>query len=91
MSLSRFFEWYRGKGQRQPYFIYFTDNGPSTEMREVSAASLTEGGEPEKERKVKAEAGGEDIPKRRNVWEHPTGRMVTMAGLFDICKAEAVR
>lgn len=83
MSLSRFFEWYRGKGQRQPYFIYFTDNAPSAEMVEL---------ESEEDREVKAEAGGEaeDVPKKRNVWEHPTGRMLTMAGLFDICKAEAV-
>lgn len=55
-------------------------------------ASVSEGGVPEQEREVKAEAGGgvEDMPKKRNVWEHPTGRMLTMAGLFDICKSEDV-
>lgn len=83
MSLCRFFEWYRGKGQRQPYFIYFTENGPTEEMKEIAAA---ESGDLQ-EKGMKAEAV-EDTPK--NVWEHPTGRMLTMAGLFDICKSEAV-
>ena len=72
----RFFEWYREKGQRQPYFIYFTDHAPPEEMRAVSAES---GGE-EKRREKKGETES---------WEHPTGRMLTMAGLFDIWKSQS--
>lgn len=58
-------------------------------MKEVAVAAVTEGGDLEQERGMKAEAV-EDTPKVKNVWEHPTGRMLTMAGLFDICKSEAV-
>ena len=47
-------------------------------MIELSADSEGRGSE-------EGKGGGE---KRRgsegNVWEHPTGRMLTMAGLFDI-------
>ena len=81
--VGRFFEWHREKGQRQPYFIYFTDNAPSEEMRELSAGSEGRGSEDGKEG---GKEGGEE--GRGNVWEHPTGRMLTMAGLFDIWKSQ---
>ena len=73
--LSRFFEWYREKGQRQPYFIYFTDHTPSEEMIEL--------GEGEGVKEEGAEKAGSE-------WEHPTGRMLTMAGLFDVWRSSPV-
>ena len=80
----RFFEWYREKGHKQPYFIYFEDNSPTSEMMEVSAeGAKTEGEFQEGERNE-----GEVVAGAKNIWEHPTGRMLTMAGLFDIWKAE---
>ena len=74
----RFFEWFRGRGKKQPYFIYFRDNFPTEEMEEVS--KKREGGDQQEEEKVEAE--------QSNVWTHPTGRMLTMAGLFDVWKEE---
>ena len=78
-----FFEWQRDKGQKQPYFIYFTDRGPSEEMVEVCSG---EGEEVKGEREeVKGEGRGSE-------WECPIGRMLTMAGLFDIWRpSNAVR
>lgn len=77
----RFFEWYREKGHKQPYFIYFEDNSPTSEMMEISAEGAKTEEEGEKD-------GGEVVAGAKNIWEHPTGRMLTMAGLFDIWKAE---
>ena len=81
--IGRFFEWHREKGQRQPYFIYFADNAPSEEMRELSADGEGKGSEEGKE-------GGEEEGRGsvKSVWEHPTGRMLTIAGLFDIWKSQ---
>ena len=90
----RFFEWHREKGQRQPYFIYFTDHAPTEEMVEVSTESAEGGREVGREvGKEGGEEGEKDGKKggeveKGNVWEHPTGRMLTMAGLFDIWKSE---
>lgn len=33
----RFFEWQRGGGQKQPYFVQFADSSPTEEMMEVTA------------------------------------------------------
>lgn len=34
----RFFEWKRGGGQKQPFFVYFADSAPTEESMEVMAA-----------------------------------------------------
>lgn len=84
LLVCRFFEWYREKGHKQPYFIYFEDNSPTSEMMEISAeAAKTDEGCQEGKTDDREGAAG-----ARNIWEHPTGRMLTMAGLFDIWKAE---
>ena len=75
----RFFEWFRGGGQKQPYFIYFRDNSRTGEMDEVTKKA--EGGDEQEEKK---KVGAE----QSNVWTHPTGRMLTMAALFDVWKGE---
>jgi putative SOS response-associated peptidase YedK len=77
-SLCRFFEWCRDKGQRQPYFIYFSDHAPSEEMMELASIEAPAGGG--------GREGVEGVEEsvQDSKWEQPTGRMLTMAGLFDI-------
>ncbi len=48
-DILRFFEWQRGGGRKQPYFIQFADSSPTEEMMEISA---------EKEE----DEGSQDIP-----------------------------
>ena len=61
------------------------------EMLEVSAARETAvGGGEEEGKEVKEKTRAAEAVGSRNVWEHPTGRMLTMAGLFDILGSEQV-
>lgn len=74
---------------KQPYFIFFTDCGPTEEMIEVSASAAT-GGEGTE---VCAGTGGERDAVGGEVststseeldLDQVKGRMLTMAGLFEI-------
>ena len=65
---------------------------------EVSASSESTGNELEQEEGSEggeraAAAGGLEEKERetkvKDIWEHPTGRMLTMAGLFDIWNSES--
>lgn len=89
----RFFEWFRGKSPHQPYFIYFADRASSEEMTEVSLSEASEGGgreggEKEDEKEIKSEVseGMKKDGSGKSEWTHPTGHMLTMAGLFDVWK-----
>ena len=63
--ICRFYEWQTTKpGSKQPFFIYFASNKPSTETQQLTCGGA-----------VKQEDGG--VPPNE-------GRMLTMAGLFDI-------
>lgn len=64
-----FFEWHRQGRQKRPYFFHFRDNKPTIEMKALEEV---------KEGEEDALLGKVDI----NV---VNGRMLTMAGLFDIC------
>ena len=69
----RFFEWDRKGGMKRPYFIHFRDNKPTAEMAEVGVS--------------KEEGDGEKGAGQHSSKIEPdvvNGRMLTMAGLFDI-------
>ncbi len=60
---------------KRPYFIHFRDNKSTTEMGEVEGL--------EKEGEEGAERASSKIDS-----DVVNGRMLTMAGLFDICATE---
>ena len=67
--LCRFYEWQTTKpGSKQPFFIYFADNKPHT--AEAQPLSMTTGGGAVKDE-------GEAVSPNE-------GRMLTLAGLFDV-------
>ena len=91
----RFYEWDRKISHKQPYFIFFTDCGPTEEMMEISAESAVEceveegpGIEEEKGMSVTsgAVAGGGVASREELDLDQVKGRMLTMAGLFEIWK-----
>ena len=71
---SSFFEWNRKSSHKQPYFIHFADTKPTPEMLELSSEETSEPGEG-------LAAGQERI---EGFSEVASGRMLTMAGLFDV-------
>ena len=75
--MSRFFEWDRKGSTKRPYFIHFRDNNPTVEMGEVEAVK--------DEDDVKSGTKQELSKIESNVIN---GRMLTMAGLFDICSSD---
>ena len=89
ITVCSFFEWYRDKGQRQPYFIHFTNHAPSEEMMELVEGVRVKEEEREDVRvkEEKREGVKEEGVMQDSKWEHPTGRMLTMAGLFDIWRS----
>ena len=67
--LCRFYEWQTTKpGSKQPFFIYFADNKPRTAGAQQLSRPAVEGS-------VKDDSGA--VPPNE-------GRMLTLAGLFDI-------
>ena len=78
-TVSRFFEWYRGSGQKQPYFIYFAESGPTEEMMEALSSEEEELETAAVAQEVKAEGDEGRVEFK--------GRMLTLAGLFDIWRA----
>lgn len=87
----RFYEWDRKTSHKQPYFIFFTDCGPTEEMTEISAelaaeCEVYEGSGTEEEEGVASGAVG-GVPFREELdLDQVKGRMLTMAGLFEIWK-----
>ena len=78
MTLS-FFEWDRKGNTKRPYFIHFRDNKPTVEMAEVEA--------PKEEDEVgESDAARKEASKIES--DVVNGRMLTMAGLFDICSTD---
>eukprot|EP00731_Ephydatia_muelleri_P024721 Em0016g992a len=65
-----YFEWQQQRGnQKQPFFIYFAQNGPTAEMTELTSV-------------LPALSDKQDGPLKP--FSPPfTGRLLTMAGLFD--------
>ena len=107
----RFFEWNRSTSHKQPYFIFFTDCGPTEEMKELSSSCETQKMEAEQEetdasagKEVegavgKSDAGGEGggigLASSQQTsaeldLDQVKGRMLTMAGLFDIWNGDEV-
>lgn len=73
-----FFEWDRQGKTKRPYFIHFRDNKPTAEMEEVGVSEESEGDvEQEEEKSIKQMKAKIDS-------DVVNGRMLTMAGLFDI-------
>lgn len=68
---TRFFEWNRRSKHKQPYFIHLADPRPSPEMLEVLTSETSE---PE----------GQQLENIQGFSEVVKGRMLAMAGLFDI-------
>lgn len=69
--LCRFYEWQTTKpGSKQPFFIYFADNKPRT----AGALHLS------------SPAGGGAVKDEDGAIPPNEGRMLTLAGLFDIWK-----
>ena len=98
-ALGRFYEWDRKtSSHKQPYFIFFTNCGPTEEMLEVSAESAESGdvegrsgmgeGEEEESVGVGVASGAVGGAASRDCEEldldQVKGRMLTMAGLFEI-------
>ena len=66
-----FFEWHRQGRQKRPYFFHFRENKPTIEMEALEAV------------KEEEEDG---LPENTKVESNVVnGRLLTMAGLFDIC------
>ena len=94
----RFYEWDRRTSHKQPYFIFFTDCGPTEEMTEVSAESakceVEEGCQGMEEGVVGVASGGTvgggggggATSSEELDLDQVKGRMLTMAGLFEIWK-----
>ena len=90
----RFYEWDRRTSHKQPYFIFFTECGPTEEMMEISAESAeceeVEGRPGTEEEGVGvtsgAVGGGEaaSCSHKELDLDQVKGRMLTMAGLFEI-------
>lgn len=90
----RFYEWDRKTSHKQPYFIFFTDCGPTEEMMEISAESAeceeVEGRPGTEEEGVcvaSGAVGGGGVASRDHKeldLDQVKGRMLTMAGLFEI-------
>ncbi len=69
LTLVRFFEWDRKGKQKRPYLVHFRDNAPTSEMKAME--ELKEEGE-----------GSTGANLDQNV---VNGRLLSLAGLFDIC------
>ena len=96
----RFFEWDRKiPRNKQPYFIFFSECGPTEEMRELSSSPVVSMKESGAESAVEAEdksdvmEGGvasSSMSEELDL-DQVKGRMLTMAGLFDIWRNDEVR
>ena len=74
-SSCSFFEWDRKGKTKRPYFIHFQDNKPTADMLEVAVEEV-EGGDGNLQGSSKIDP---DVVN---------GRLLTMAGLFDISTTE---
>lgn len=90
----RFFEWDRKGKQKRPYFIHFRNSKPTSAMEELELEGERGADKVQEEgrgREEKTSYGGRDVEEKRSSFkeekeEHVlSGRMLTMAGLFDIC------
>ena len=93
MSVCRFYEWHRTGKQKRPYFIHFKDNEPTVFMKELEEESerFSEGGRQDSGGVATCEEGCVGDQKVEDVDKNVlSGRMLTMAGLFDICVREEV-
>lgn len=93
-----FFEWNRKGKQKRPYFIHFRNNKPTSAMEELDVgekdgAERAQEGRVVREERVEESHSGSSVEEKRKLSEEEegeeghvlNGRMLTMAGLFDIC------
>ena len=85
----RFYEWKTSKdGKKQPYFIYFKQDKPLTDLH-IAASSSSDAIETESGEQDETFEKDEEVTDPEQEW---TGhRLLTMAGLFDIWRPDDVR
>lgn len=83
-SLTSFFEWNRKSSHKQPYLIHFADTSLTEEMLEVSPPATVApllG-----KRSAECEGVCREPGNYSEFEQVANGRMVTLAGLFDVWK-----
>lgn len=87
--MSSFFEWNRKSSHKQPYFIHFADITPTEEMIEVS---MNDADVSPSEKEGHMESVVSDKVSTKEHEKVISGRILTMAGLFDVWRgSETVR